>query len=155
MTDPIGRLAARLTGRWDAIVGIPRGGLIVAAGLGYALDVQDVQALGMAYTRNEAGLPHVIRITSAPTRARGARVLLVEDATATGTLLDHARRYLHRRGARVTTTAVWVSAHHDYRPDVWLEAVDVLPSGRELLQTGSHAAGQPNRMEARGGTETS
>lgn len=130
---PIELLAAKLTGRWDAIVGIPRGGLIVAAGLGYALDIQDVQALGMAYTRNEDGLPYVIRITSAPTRARGTRVLLVEDATATGTLLDHAARYLKRRGARVTTAAVWVSARHDYRPDVWLHAVDELPSGATLL----------------------
>ncbi len=33
MSDLIKQLAAKLPGRWDAIIGIPRGGLIVAVAL--------------------------------------------------------------------------------------------------------------------------
>lgn len=40
MTDLIGQLAAKLPGPWDAIVGIPRGGLIVASLLGYELEAR-------------------------------------------------------------------------------------------------------------------
>ncbi len=137
MPDPIARLAGKLSGRWDAIVGIPRGGLVVAAGLGYALDVRQVASWTVDYTRT-GPVPDIGAILAAPRSAiRGdeGRVLLVEDGVDTGTLLDAAAWWhQHYLSVRVFTAAVWVKRSSSYRPDVWLEEVDVLPSGLELLR---------------------
>jgi hypoxanthine phosphoribosyltransferase len=130
----IDRLVAKLDGlRFDQIVGIPRGGLIVAAALAYRLEVRDVGAFSVRYQRHVDGAVTVGRLTCRPIVRAHSRLLLVEDGTATGTLIDFARRYLERRRADVTTAALWVSKAHDYRPDVWVEEVDTLPSGASLL----------------------
>lgn len=137
VTDDIGRLATALAGTpIDAIVGIPRGGLIVAAGLGYALAVDNVSALAFRYARR-GGRVVVGKVLAEPVDVFGERVLLVEDGTDTGTLLAAARTYLERRyAAEVVTAALWVRRGSAFRPDVWLDEVDVLPSGRELLRPG-------------------
>lgn len=131
-TAPIQQLAAKLPGPWDAIVGIPRGGLIVASLLGYALDVQRVGAFAVEYERHQHGPPTLGSLWCSPdlSRARHRRVLLVEDSTATGTLIEDARAWheFYLPQAEIVTAALWVSNLHDYRPDVWVEAVDVLPS---------------------------
>jgi hypoxanthine phosphoribosyltransferase len=137
VTDPIRRLAAKLTGRWDAIVGIPRGGLVVAAGLGYALDVSRVASWTVEYSRT-GPVPDIGAILAAPRAAiRGAesRILLVEDGTDTGTLLEAAAWWhQHYLSVRVFTAALWVKRSSKYRPDVWLDVVDELPSGKELIR---------------------
>ena len=130
----IERLAEKLPGPWDAIVGIPRGGLIVASLLGYALDVPRIESVYVEYRRDDAGLAIP---TGACARERffPERLLLVEDGTDTGRLQEFARLFLERRGARaeIVTTAVWVKRSSSYRPDVWLEEVDILPSARDLF----------------------
>jgi hypoxanthine phosphoribosyltransferase len=132
-SDLCDRLAAKIEGRFDLIVGIPRGGLIVAAALGYRLDARDVGAFSTRYRRGD-GPPVITRITCRPIVRQHSRVLVVEDGTASGTLLEHARRTLEEHdGADVTTAALWVSKGHGYRPDVWVEEVDTLPSGASLL----------------------
>lgn len=138
-TAPIEQLAAKLTGKWDAIVGIPRGGLIVAAGLGYALEVDRVGAFAVEYQRFPDAPPKLGPLWCGPIVDRGRhaarRILLVEDATATGTLLTDAADW-HRfyyASAEIVTCSLWVSTLHDYRPDVWVEEKDVLPSARELV----------------------
>lgn len=129
----IRRLAAKLAPGWDAIVGIPRGGLVVAAGLGYALAVDNVSALSFRYHRS-AGRVYVGKLLAEPVDVFGERVLLLEDGTDTGTLLTACRRYLEERyAAEVTTAALWVKRDAVFRPDVWVDEVDVLPSARELL----------------------
>lgn len=134
MADEIGRLAAKLTGQWDAIVGIPRGGLVVAAGLGYALAIDNVSAVSFRYLRRP-GRVDVGKLLAEPVDVFGERVLLVEDGTDSGTLLTAGRRYLEERyAAEVSTAALWVKRDSPFRPGVWLEEVDVLPSGQELLR---------------------
>lgn len=133
MADPISRLAAKLDGWYEQIVGIPRGGLIVAAALGYRLGIRDVGAFSTRYQRRTDGPPVITRVTCEPTIRRHSQVLLVEDGTASGTLMEYARTQLVIAGANVITAALWVSKAHDYRPDVWVEAVDVLPSAASLL----------------------
>lgn len=133
--DIIGRLVDQLDGlKFDQIVGIPRGGLIVAAALGYRLDVRDVAAFSTRYQRHVDGLVTVNQVTCRPIVRPHSRVLLVEDGTETGALIEHARRNLEENDdADVTTAALWVHAHLSYRPDVWVEGVDVLPSGASLI----------------------
>lgn len=136
MADPVAGLAKRLWHRRYSIgqiVGIPRGGLIVAAALAYRLDVHDVGAFSTRYYRRTDGVPVIQSITRAPTVRPGSLLLVVEDGTATGTLMTHARDALVADGAQVLTAALWVSKGHKFRPDVWIEEVDVLPSGASLL----------------------
>lgn len=133
--DIIGRLVDKLDGlKFDQIVGIPRGGLIVAAALGYRLDVRDVAAFSARYQRHVDGLVTVHRLTCRPIVRPHSRLLLVEDGTVSGALLENARRDLEEHdNADVTTASLWVHANSRYRPDVWVEEVDVLPSGASLL----------------------
>lgn len=135
--DIIGRLAAKLDGlTFDQIVGIPRGGLIVAAALGYRLDVARVHSFTVSYRRHRDGPPTIGRILSQPVDWAYQRLLLVEDGTGSGTLLEFARHRFTACGpasADVTTASLWVSKDSDYRPDVWVEEVDTLPSGASLL----------------------
>ena len=126
-------LASKMPGRWDAIVGIPRGGLIVAALLGYELGVQRVACHGQDYHRRPDRPPFLGVVYSRFQGIPGERVLLVEDGTQTGTLLENARRWYGHEQIEVVTAALWVSTLSDYRPDVWVSEVDVLPSARELI----------------------
>ncbi len=64
----------------------------------------------------------------------GVEYVGLDECCGARRMVDHAARYLKRRGARVTTTALWVKRDASFRPDVWLEEVDVLPSGKELLR---------------------
>lgn len=132
----IDRLAAKLSGNWDAIVGIPRGGLIVAAGLGYLLDVPRVASFTVGYVRR-GPVPDIGAILAAPRatiRGEHRRILVVEDGTDTGTLLEAAAWWLrHYLSLQVVTAALWVKRPAAYRPDLWVEEVDTLPSGASLL----------------------
>lgn len=129
----IRKLADLVPGPWGCIVGIPRGGLIVAAALGYELGTTRVGAFTAVY-RRRSGLPPVVgRELCVPLSRSAERVLLVEDATDTGTLLEHARAWIEDRGAVVTTASLWVRSSSPYRPDLWVSEVDVLPSARSLL----------------------
>lgn len=131
--NEIRKLADLAPGPWAQIVGIPRGGLIVAAALGYELGTTRVAAFTVAYRRRR-GLPPVVgRETCTPLPLPGESVLVVEDGTDTGTLLEHARAWLEDRAAVVTTASLWVRSSSRYRPDRWVSEVDVLPSGRSLL----------------------
>lgn len=133
LRDDIRALAARLPGPWDLIVGIPRGGLVVAAMLGYQLDVKRVGAYGRDYTRPVEGeAPDVGGCYATVKVAKGDRVLVVEDATVTGTLLSSAWAHFANQGARCTTAALYVT-RDAWLPDVWLHEVDEVPSGRVLL----------------------
>ncbi len=141
----IAALAAQLDGRhFDHIIGVPRGGLIVAAGLGYLLDVRQVSAFGVNYERC-CTPPHLGNIYCLPQvdETAGEHLLIVDDGVATGTLLEYAAdwyrhhtNWLRPERATVTTAAVWVSSSHGYRPDVWVEERSELPSGASLLGLG-------------------
>lgn len=136
--DDITLLAAQLAGRgpFDAIVGIPRGGLVVAAGLGWLLDVPRVGAHGRAYERAGDGVPVTGEVYARTFATVGARVLIVEDAVVTGTLLADALGWYRVLAHRVTTAALYVTRGAAYRPDVWVHEVDQAPSGKALLGLG-------------------
>ncbi len=139
MHDTIGRLADKLAGQqFDHIVGIPRGGLIVAAGLGYRLDIPRIEPIVIDYVRDGNGRAHPTAAYSLERFRTGQRILLVEDGTDTGRLLNFARLHLVGRGAPadIVTAALWVRRGSPYRPDVWACEVDTLPSGATLLAGG-------------------
>ena len=129
----IRKLADQVPGPWDLVVGIPRGGLIVAAALAYELNTPRVGAFTAAYRRRRGLAPVMGRELCVPLVRAAERVLLVEDATATGALMEHARAWIEDRGAVVVTACLWVLSSSRYRPDLWVSEVDVLPSGRDLL----------------------
>lgn len=130
----IDQLAAKLPGPWGAVIGIPRGGLIVASLLGYVLGVDRVAAHGQDYFRRR-GRPPLLGIVYCRFQAvPGERVLIVEDGVNTGTLIESACRWYQAEHAHVTTAAVWVKHGSAYRPDVWMHEVDEMPSVKEFIR---------------------
>lgn len=130
----VGALASAVCGiEWDHIVGIPRGGLIVATLIGYRLENPRVSALTFAYTRDDKGGAHPFAVLCSPDIREGQDVLLVEDATDSGTLMEGGRSLLRDHGADVMTAALWVRKSSPYRPDVWLGVAEELPSARDMF----------------------
>lgn len=78
----------------DAILGVVRGGLFVAAGIAYALDIKDVRHVNVEfYTDAGETLAHPILIGDAPHLAdlAGKRVLVADDVADTGATLHFVR----------------------------------------------------------------
>jgi hypoxanthine phosphoribosyltransferase len=76
--------------RPELIVAIARGGLFVAGGLGYALDVKNLSVVNVEfYTGVDARLdmPVMLPPVPEPVDLRGARVLVADDVADTGATL--------------------------------------------------------------------
>lgn len=143
MTDPTAILAQKIIDRYgvehfDTIVGIPRGGLIVAANLGYWLGIANVAAFGVEYRR--ARKIDLGRIFALPVLRHDERLLIVEDSCLTGTLIENARRQLASERREIVTVALWVSPAFSYRPDLWAVETEHPPNGRDLLRCLDHVA---------------
>jgi hypoxanthine phosphoribosyltransferase len=81
----------------DSILGVVRGGLFVAAGIAYALEVKDVRHVNVEfYTDVGQTLPEPILIGEAPYLADlgGMRVLVADDVADTGATLHFVRGLL-------------------------------------------------------------
>ena len=80
--------------RPDIILAIARGGLFVAGGLGYALDVKNLHVMNVEYYTgiNESlELPVMLPPVPKPGMLRGAKVLIADDVADTGATL----RFVH------------------------------------------------------------
>ncbi len=140
----------------DAIVGVPRGGLLVAALLGYRLGIKDVSAAAFTYRRaGHDQPPEVVQVRCLPTYAEPRRILVVEDAVVSLTLAGLARDALTAAGHKVITAAVSVTPE-SVKPDLWVREAPTVPTSDqfqamlalEMLETavtlvGSDGAGPP------------
>ncbi|MEY3733635.1 MAG: hypothetical protein RL347_994 [Actinomycetota bacterium] len=81
----------------DCILGVVRGGLFVAAGIAYALEVKDVRHVNVEfYTDVGRTLPEPVLIGEAPYLADlgGKRVLVADDVADSGATLHFVRGLL-------------------------------------------------------------
>ena len=133
--DQLARRQNMADGRFDAIVGIARGGNIVGTTLAFMLN-QEYFPIRLA---KRGGVTSVL---VPPTRDLADKhVLLVDDLSRTGETFKIAMHELRRVGARSVTTVALVRREPGFRPDLaarTASAADkvVFPWGREVLVDG-------------------
>ena len=116
----------------DTIVGIPRGGLLVAALLGYQLGIKDVSAATFTYSRTAFDQPPSnVRIQCLPVFTNKRRILVVEDAAISFTLGGLARDHLVDAGHTVVTAALSVTPL-SAEVNIWLREKPTIPTADEL-----------------------
>ncbi len=80
----------------DLILSIARGGLFVAGGPGYALDVKNLHVMNVEfYTGIDQRLPMPVMLPPVPNAVdlSGARVLIADDVADTGATLELVREF--------------------------------------------------------------
>ncbi|HEY0295043.1 MAG TPA: phosphoribosyltransferase family protein [Bordetella sp.] len=97
--------------RYDAIVGLARGGLYLAAMLSQMTDI----ALGTAHYDRAAGTVQLHHLPA----GRPARVLLAEDVSGKGHTLERTKHALEQRGANVDLMVVCWDALSRLAPDYY------------------------------------
>lgn len=110
----------------DAVLGVVRGGLFVAAGLAYALDIKDVRHVNVEYY-TDAGvtLPEPRIIGDVPHLAdlAGRRVLVADDVADTGATLHFVQR-LMPDGADVRVAVLYAKPGSTFPPEVAWRTTD-------------------------------
>ncbi len=104
----------------DCILGVVRGGLFVAAGISYALDIKDVRHVNVEfYTGAGETLAEPVLIGEEPYLADlgGKRVLVADDVADTGATL-HFVRALLPEDADVRVAVLYGKPHSTYAPDL-------------------------------------
>jgi hypoxanthine phosphoribosyltransferase len=122
-------------GRFDALVGIARGGSIVGATLSFMLNLE-------YFPIRLAKRGGVVRVLVPPTQdLNGKRVVLVDDLSRTGETFKIAMHELRRVQVASITTVALVRREPGFRPDICAltaSAADkvAFPWGREELVDG-------------------
>ena len=87
----------------DLVLSIARGGLGLAMGLGYALDVKNLSAVNVEFytgVDQRLDVPIMLPPTPAPIDLAGLKVLIADDVADTGKTLEHRARLLRRPRGR-------------------------------------------------------
>ena len=133
--DTLGRKLELPNNRFDAVVGIARGGAIVGTTLAFMLNYE-------YFPIRLAKRGGVVRVLVPPTRDLADKnVLLVDDLSRTGETFKIAMHELKRVGAQRITTAALVRREPGFRPDLAARVASaadkvVFPWGREVLVDG-------------------
>lgn len=110
----------------DCILGVVRGGLFVAAGIAYALEVKDVRHVNVEfYTDVGQTLPEPTLVGEAPYLADlgGMRILVADDVADTGATL-HFVRALLPADADVRVAVLYGKPSSTYPPDLAWRSTD-------------------------------
>ena len=110
----------------DCILGVVRGGLFVAAGIAYALDVKDVRHVNVEfYTDRGETLPAPVLIGQPPYLADlgGHRVLVADDVADTGATLQFVRSLLPS-DADVRVAVLYAKPQSSYPPELSWRSTD-------------------------------
>jgi hypoxanthine phosphoribosyltransferase len=117
--------------RPDLVLAIARGGLFVAGGLGYALDVKNLHVMNVEfYTGVDERLPMpvVLPPVPEPVSLAGARVLVADDVADTGATLALVKQFCAEHVAEVRCAVVYekpattVRAEYVWRhTDRWID----------------------------------
>jgi len=133
--DALGRTLNLPNGRFDAIVGIARGGAIVGTTLAFMLN-QEYFPIRLA---KRGG---VVRVLVPPTRDLADKhVLLVDDLSRTGETFKIAIHELRRVNVRSITTCALVRREPGFKPDLAARTASAadkvaFPWGREIVVDG-------------------
>jgi hypoxanthine phosphoribosyltransferase len=117
--------------RPDIILAIARGGLLLAAGLGYALEVKNLFAMNVEfYTGVDARLPVPMILPPVPefVDLQEARMLIADDVADTGATLDLVKQFCSDKVGEVRTAVLYEKPRSivkcDYvwrRTDRWID----------------------------------
>jgi len=110
----------------DAILGVVRGGLFVAAGVAYALDIKDVRHVNVEYyTDVGQTLPEPVIVGDLPHLAdlAGRRVLVADDVADTGATL-HFVHTLLPGDADVRVAVLYAKPASTYPPELAWRTTD-------------------------------
>lgn len=110
----------------DAILGVVRGGLFVAAGIAYALDLKDVRHVNVEYyTDVGQTLPEPVVVGDVPHLAdlAGRRVLVADDVADSGATLRFVRTLLPA-DADVRVAVLYTKPSSSYPPELAWRSTD-------------------------------
>lgn len=110
----------------DAVLGVVRGGLFVAAGIAYALDLKDVRHVNVEYyTDVGETLPEPVLVGDAPHLADlvGRRVLVADDVADSGATLHFVRQFLPS-DAEVRVAVLYSKPSSTYPPELAWRTTD-------------------------------
>lgn len=110
----------------DTILGVVRGGLFVAAGIAYALDIKDVRHVNIEfYTDAGETLPEPVLIGQAPYLAdlSDKKVLVADDVADTGATLHFVRQMLPT-AADVRVAVLYSKPASTYPPELAWRSTD-------------------------------
>jgi hypoxanthine phosphoribosyltransferase len=96
--------------RPDLVLGIARGGLFLAGGLGYALDVKNLHVINVEFytgVDERLDMPVMLPPVPEPVDLTGARVLIADDVADTGATLALVKDYCSRHVAEVRCAVVY------------------------------------------------
>ena len=115
----------------DIVLAIARGGLGLAMGLGYALDVKNLSAVNVEfYTGVDERLDVPIMLPPTPSAVdlSGLKVLIADDVADTGKTLEHVRAYCADHVAETRIAVIyekpWTVVPPDYawrQTDKWVD----------------------------------
>ena len=115
----------------DLVLAIARGGLGLAMGLGYALDVKNLSAVNVEFytgVDERLELPVMLPPTPKAVDLSGLKVLIVDDVADTGHTLEHVRDYCADHVAEARIAVVYEKphtlVHADYvwrHTDLWID----------------------------------
>lgn len=122
----------------ELVIGIATAGVLPAATVAAMLQV-DFES--MRITRREGGVlhPRPAVLSAAPARARGRRVLLVDELASSGETFRIALAAVREAGPAEVRTATSFVRPGGYRPDFWALETDqliVFPWDREVIEAG-------------------
>ncbi len=110
----------------DAILGVVRGGLFVAAGIAYALDIKDVRHVNVEYYTDVGttlAAPIIIGEVPHLTDLAGKRVLVTDDVADSGATL-HFVRGLLPADAEVRVAVLYGKPQSTYPPELAWRSTD-------------------------------
>ncbi len=115
----------------DIVLAIARGGLGLAMGLAYALDVKNLSAVNVEFytgVDERLEMPVMLPPTPAAVDLTGMRVLVADDVADTGKTLESVRDFLADHVAEARTAVIyekpWTVIRPEYvwrRTDSWID----------------------------------
>jgi hypoxanthine phosphoribosyltransferase len=109
--------------RPDIVLAIARGGLFVAGGLGYALDVKNLHVLNVEFytgVDERLDMPVMLPPVPEPVDLSGARVLIADDVADTGATLALVKEFCQQHVAEVRCAVVYEKPRSTVRSEyVW------------------------------------
>lgn len=107
----------------DAIVGLARGGFHLAAYLAEALKISGQYLIGLPAYR--VGSDYHVGALVNLGDFTGLTVLVVDDATVRGVLIQNAKRLVLAHGAKEVHTCAMIAAKAETQPDFIAEIADI------------------------------
>ena len=109
----------------DIVLAIARGGLGLAVGLGYALDVKNLSAVNVEYytgVDTRLDVPIMLPPTPAAIDLAGLKVLVADDVADTGVTLEHVRAFIADHVAEARIAVIYEKSRSVVKADyVWRE----------------------------------